>query len=74
MIGHLYTAPPFRRRGVARYLLDLARRYFLDAGLQTSRMDVWQRLLPACRAASAAGFRPVQNLKEYAAIDIDWEE
>lgn len=74
VIGHLYTAPPFRRQGVARYLLDLARRYFLDAGLQTSRMDVWQRLLPACRAASAAGFRPVQNLKEYAAIDIDWEE
>ena len=59
---------------MARYLLDLARSYFLDAGLQDSRMDVWQRLLPAMQAASAAGFRPAQVLKEYAAIDIDWEE
>ena len=74
VIGYLYTAPAFRRQGVARYLLDLARSYFLDAGLQESRMDVWQRLLPAMQAASAAGFRPAQVLKEYAAIDIDWEE
>ena len=74
VIGYLYTAPAFRRQGVARYLLDLARSYFLDAGLQDSRMDVWQRLLPAMQAASAAGFRPAQVLKEYAAIDIDWEE
>ena len=74
VIGYLYTAPTFRRRGVADYLLDLARKYFLDAGILTSRMDVWERLYAAYGAASNAGFRPAEALKRYAAIDIDREE
>ena len=58
VIGYLYTAPTFRRQGVARYLLDLARSYFLDAGLQDSRMDVWQRLCPPCRPLPPLGSGP----------------
>jgi len=74
VIGYLYTAPDFRRRGVAACLLDLSRKYFMEAGIDSSRMDVWTQLYAAYCTASHAGFRPMETLKRYVTIEIDRED
>ncbi len=74
IIGYIYTSPRFRRRGVADYLLDLARKYFLDAGIEVSRIDIWTRMRAAHAMASNAGFRVAETLKRYLTIDINRED
>ena len=71
VIGIVQTTPAWQRRGVASYLMDLARWYFLDKGITEALFDVRTRLTGASRLAATSGFRPAQTLMRYPTIDVD---
>jgi GNAT superfamily N-acetyltransferase len=68
--GIVQTTPAWQRRGVASYLMELARLYWLDRGLKEAYFDVWTRLTGAARLAATSGFRPAERLMRYPGIDI----
>jgi GNAT superfamily N-acetyltransferase len=70
VIGIVQTTPAWQRKGVASYLMDLARWYFLDRGLSDAYFDVRTRLTGATRLAATSGFRPAEMLTRYPAIDV----
>lgn len=70
VVGIVQTTPRWQRKGVASYLMELARVYWLDRGLQTAYFDAWERLTGAVRLAYTSGFRPAETLMRYPGIDI----
>lgn len=70
VIGIVQTTPSWQRKGVASYLMDLARWYFLDRGLSDAFFDVRTRLTGAARLAATSGFRPAEMLMRYPSIDV----
>lgn len=70
VVGVIQTPPHWQRRGVASYLLDQARNYWVDRGLGEAYFDVWTRLNGAMRLAATSGFRPAATLKRLPGIDI----
>ncbi len=71
VVGIALTSPAWQRKGVASYLMDLARLYFLDRGLTEAYFDVRTRLIAAARLAATSGFRPAQMLMRYPAIEVE---
>lgn len=70
VVGIVQTTPAWQKKGVASYLMDLARLYFLDRGLSEAYFDVRTRLTGAARLAATSGFRPAEMLMRYPAIDV----
>jgi GNAT superfamily N-acetyltransferase len=70
VIGIVETTPAWQHKGVASYLMDLARLYFLDRGLGEAYFDVRTRLIGAARLAATSGFRPAEALMRYPSIDV----
>ncbi len=70
VIGIVQTTPAWQRKGVASYLMDLARWYFLDRGISEASFDVRTRLTGATRLAATSGFRPAEMLMRYPSIDV----
>ncbi len=70
VVGIVQTTPAWQRKGVASYLMDLARWYFLDRGISEAYFDVRTRLTGASRLAATSGFRPAETLMRYPAIDV----
>jgi len=70
VIGIVQTVPAWQRKGVASYLMDLARWYFLDRGIAQAHFDVRTRLTAAARLAATSGFRPAEMLMRYPGIEV----
>ncbi len=70
VIGIVETTPAWQRKGVASYLMELARLYFLELGLGEAYFDVRTRLIGAARLAATSGFRPAEMLMRYPSIDV----
>ncbi|MEF9973185.1 MAG: hypothetical protein RSJ41_08000 [Clostridia bacterium] len=70
VIGIVETTPAWQMRGVASYLMELGRLYFLERRLREAYFDVWTRLTGAVRLAATSGFRPDQMLMRYPGIDV----
>lgn len=71
VVGIISTTPSWQQKGVGSYLVELARIYWLDAGLREAYFDVWTRLTGAVRLAATSGFRPEKMLMRYPGIDVD---
>ncbi|NLG25824.1 MAG: GNAT family N-acetyltransferase [Clostridiales bacterium] len=56
-VGYVYTAPPWRRSGVAAGLMESARLHFLSLGLASAGLTVRRRIEPAVRLAASVGYR-----------------
>jgi len=70
VVGVIQTPPHWQKKGVASYLMEQARNYWLDRGLDEAYFDVWTRLSGAMRLAATSGFRPSGMLTRYPGIDI----
>lgn len=70
-IGWLYTSKKWRRRGVARCLLDLACAEFAQDGLGTAEAEVQARIPGMLHVMESAGFRQAELLLRYPGIDIN---
>ena len=70
-IGHVYTAPAWRRKGVALYLMGAARRYFYSCRLMESHVDVRIRMKAMMKVAASAGYRQSDVLMRLPGIDLD---
>ena len=71
VIGTLQTTPMWRRKGIATYLLELARIFFLERGVYRSAMDIWLRLVPAGKLAYSLEYEPGKMLIRYPGIDVN---
>lgn len=71
VIGMAYTAPAWRRKGVAGYLMESARQYFYQCRVQEIVADVRMRMTPAVRLVSAAGYRQSEVLARYPGANLD---
>lgn len=71
VIGALHTAPNWRRKGVASYLLELSRIFFLEHGVYRSTFDIWLRLNPAGKLAYSLDYEPGDMLLRYPGIDVN---
>lgn len=69
-IEHIYTAPAWRRKGVALYLMEAARHHFLRARLSEAVIDVRTRLPGLTELASSAGYRRTELVAYYPGIDL----
>ncbi len=70
VVGIIQTPPSWQRKGVASFLLEQARNYWMDRGLSEAYFDVWTRLTAAMRLAATSGFRPQGTLVRYPGIDV----
>ncbi len=70
VVGIAITTPAWQRRGVASYLMELARLYFLDRGLSEAYFDVRTRMTGAQHLAATSGFRPAEMLMRYPGINV----
>lgn len=70
-IGHVYTAPAWRRKGVALYLMEAARRYFYSCRLMESHVDVRLRMQAMMKVAASAGYRQSEVLTRLPGVDLD---
>lgn len=71
VIGMVYTAPAWRRKGVAGYLMEAARQYFYQQRIPEITADVRLRMTPVMRLVSAAGYRQTGVLMRYPGMDMD---
>lgn len=69
VVGVVETPPAWQKKGVASYLMEQARMYWLSKGLSTAYFDVWTRLTGAMRLAATSGFRPAEVICRYPGID-----
>ena len=65
VIGIIQTARRWRRRGVASYLMEDARKYFASLGLSRESMDVWMKAPGSVPLARKAGFEKRETLAVY---------
>lgn len=70
VVGIVQTTPAWQHKGVASYLMELARLYWLDRGCREAYFDVRTRLLGAARLAATSGFRPAEKLMRYPGIEV----
>lgn len=71
VIEEVYTAPAWRRRGVATFLMEEARRYFYEKGLSGCRLNVRIKMTAMTRTASALGYRRSKVLLRLPGSDLD---
>jgi len=57
VIEEVYTVPAWRRRGVATFLMEEARRYFFENGLNRCRLNVRIKMTAMTRTAASLGYR-----------------
>ncbi len=70
-IGLVYTAPAWRRKGIATYLMEAARQYFYQCRLSESHLDVRLRQTAVMKMAATAGYRQSEILMRLPGVDID---
>ena len=70
-IGYIYTAPAWRRKGVAVCLIEAARQYFYQCRLKESHIDVRLRQKPMMSVAATAGYRQSEVLMRLPGMDLD---
>lgn len=71
VIGMVYTAPAWRRKGVAGYLMEAARQYFYQCRTPEIIADVRLRMTPVMRLVSSAGYRQGEVILRYPGTDLD---
>lgn len=71
VIGHVYTTPAWQRKGVASYLMEMARQYFYQFHLEEASIELRQRMTAAVRLASAVGYRRAETVMLLPGIDLD---
>ena len=69
VVENIWVHQKWRRHSAGTFLLELARLYWKEKGLERARMDIWSRLQPAMRLAYRAGFQPAGNIGYYAYLD-----
>ena len=70
VIVQVYTAPAWRRRGVALHLMESARQRFARDGMQEALVDVRQRMGRAMALCAAAGYRQGELVRRLPGIDL----
>ncbi len=70
MADHLWVHKEWRRKGVGRYLMELARQYWIGKGLSDAEVEVWDRLTPALSLAESLGFQRIGRKVEYRYMDL----
>lgn len=71
VIGLVYTAPAWRRKGMATYLMEAARQYFYRLRLLESHIDVRLRMIPAMNLAATAGYRQSKTLIRLPGMNLE---
>lgn len=71
IIGVVYTAPKWRRKGVGLYLMELARQYFYQLRLRESHIELRTRQTAPVRLAAAAGYRQSKVLMRLPGMNLD---
>ena len=65
VIGIIQAARAWRRRGVASYLIEDARKYFASIGLKNMTFDVWLSSPGCLPLARACGFKKGEMIRHY---------
>lgn len=71
VIGMVYTAPAWRRKGVGLYLMEAARQYFYQMRLRESHIDLRLLQKPVMRMAASAGYRQSDVLMRLPGMNMD---
>lgn len=71
VVGMVYTAPAWRRKGVATYLMEAARQYFYQYRLAESHVDVRLKQTAMMRVAATAGYRQSEVLTRLPGMNLD---
>ena len=71
VIGMIYTAPAWRRKGVALCLMEAARQYFYQMRLRESHIDLRIRQKAVMRLAATAGYRQSKVLMRLPGMNLD---
>jgi GNAT superfamily N-acetyltransferase len=71
VIGMVYTAPAWRRKGAAVYLMEAARKYFWQMRVPECRIEVRSRMLSVLRLAAKVGYAREKVLMRLPGINID---
>ena len=70
VIGIIQTARAWRKKGVATYLLEDARKYFASLGLKRMTFDVWLSSPGCLPLARKAGYRKGEMLSIYPELKL----
>lgn len=71
VIGVVYTAPAWRRKGVATYLMEAARQYFSQMRVPECHVDVRLQMAQVVRLAATAGYRQSDILLRLPGMNMD---
>ena len=71
VIGVVYTAPAWRRKGVGLYLMEAARQYFYQMRLKESHVELRIRQKALMRMAASAGYRQSEVLMRLPGMNVD---
>jgi len=71
VVGMVYAAPAWRRKGVATYLMEAARQYFYQYRLAESHLDVRLKQKAMIRVAATAGYRQSEVLMRLPGMNMD---
>jgi len=71
LIEEVYTAPAWRRKGAAAFLMEEARRYFFSCGMSECRLAVRLKMTPMVRTAAALGYRQTKVLMRLPGSELD---
>ena len=71
IIGVVYTAPAWRRKGVALCLMEAARQYFYQMRLRESHIDLRLMQKPVVQLAASAGYRRSDTLMRLPGMNMD---
>lgn len=71
VVGMLYVAPAWRRKGVGFYLMEAARQYFYRCRLPESHVDVRLKQTAMVRVAATAGYRQSKTLTRLPGMNLD---
>ena len=67
----VYTAPAWRRKGVALYLMEAARQYFYQMRMRESHIDLRIMQKPVMLLAASAGYRRSDTLMRLPGMNLD---
>ena len=71
VIGVIQTSRAWRRRGVASYLMEDARKYFASLGLKDISFDVWLSSPGCLPLAKKSGYRKGETLVYYPEVALE---
>lgn len=71
VIEEVYTAPAWRRMGVATFLMEEVRRYFYKNGLNECRLNVRIKMTHMVRTAAALGYRQSNVIMRLPGSDLN---